>query len=492
MSGLLGPILSLLLCLAAVDGGDTDRWYEIEIAGMPCGYLHEQVERTADRVRTRSEERFVVARDGLRVEVAQTVLFVEDARGAPIRSEILIQTGGADEPVVYEFRGNGVDRITTRHGRTTTESIIFEDDWLTPAEAAAFTAARITAGARTLSYRTVEPADGMREVEIRCELIGKESFEYLGRSIPVGRWRTRTSGSPIELLELRTGEGIVVLSEAELGIGPMRLRLVDRERALRALEQPAPELLGSTVVPVVGMPARSERLLRARYRVTVPGLDDFSMPDSGAQRVTIEPGGVLRVEVDAARGSIAGSQESADPVFLASSGLIDFKDPAVLRFSERALRGVAGDPLTRAATLRRAVARHITRKNFGTAFAGASDAVRSREGDCTEHSVLLAAVLRADGIPARLATGLVHGPIPDSTKTGFAWHMWVQALIDGQWLDLDPTRELDFDAGHLLVATSALERGGGQEELSGILPLLGRLEIEVLEIDGHTPKEVRR
>ena len=489
---LVGSILSLLLCLPGAGDGDTDRWYEIEITGMTCGYLHEQVERTGDRVRTRFEERFVVSRDGLRVEVAQTVLFVEDDRGVPIRAEILAQTGGADGPVVYEFGTDDIRCITTRHGRTTTESIALGNDWLTPAETAAFIAARITAGARELNYRTVEPADGMREVEIRSELIGEDAFDYLGRSIPVSRWRTRTSGSPIELIELRTQDGIVVLSEAELGIGPMRLRLVDRERALRALEQPAPELLGSTVVPVVGMPARSERMLQGSYRVRASGLDGFSMPDSGAQRVIVEPDGVLRVEVDAARGSIASSQESEDPAFLASSGLIDFKDPAVLRFSERSLRGVSEDPLTRAATLRQAVARHMTRKHFGTAFASASDAVRTREGDCTEHAVLLAAALRADGIPARLATGLVHCPIPQSSKTGFAWHMWVQALVGGQWMDLDPTRALDFDAGHLLVSTSALQRGGGQEELSGILPLLGRLEIEVIEIDGRSPKGDRR
>jgi transglutaminase-like putative cysteine protease len=272
----------------------------------------------------------------------------------------------------------------------------------------------------------------------------------------------------------------------------MRLRLVERERALRALEGPAPELLVSLVVSVPGMPSRSDRTRRASYRVRVEALEDFTLPEAGAQRVNRELDGALRVEVDASRGSPATDSEIEDPAYLASSDLIDFKDPEVVRFGERALRGVSADRLERAATLRQAVARHMSRKNFATAFASASDAVRSRQGDCTEHAVLLAAVLRADGIPARVATGLVHASIPGSSQAGFAWHMWVQALVDGSWLDLDPTRALDFDGGHLLVSTSALERGGAQEELSEILPLLGRLEIELLEIDGRTPKQGRR
>jgi hypothetical protein len=63
--------------------------------------------------------------------------------------------------------------------------------------------------------------------------------------------------------------------------------------------------------------------------------------------------------------------------------------------------------------------------------------------------------------------------------------MWTQVLIDGAWIDLDATRPERFDGGHLLVATSALEKGGGERALSEMLPLLGRLEIQVIEIDGR-------
>ena len=105
--------------------------------------------------------------------------------------------------------------------------------------------------------------------------------------------------------------------------------------------------------------------------------------------------------------------------------------------------------------------------------------MRSHEGDCSEHGVLLAAMLRAEGIPSRVASGLVWMDGLDA----FGWHMWTQAFIDGQWIDLDATLRVPFTVGHILVATSALEDGDGQRELLALLGLLGNLEVEVVRVD---------
>lgn len=481
MSLLVLRVLVSLLGAWHLGATEEGRWYEIEIAGRACGYHHEVVERVDGLVRTRTDERFAVTRDGVRVEVGQRVVFEEDADGRPIRAEVTAFSGGTAAPERYRFVPGGVEVVVERHGRTSTRTVeLAGDDWLTPAESAAFVAARLAAGAGEIRYRTVEPADGMRVVEVRSVRLGEERLEHRGRSLPVSRWRTVTSGSPVELIELRAVDGTVVRAEADLGIGPMRMSLVDRDRALAAAEAPAPELLRSTVVPVSGLSGRSERLVRATYRVRARDSADLELPTEGAQTVRRAPDGSWLVEVDATRSSAATPEELADPGLLAASTLLDIDDPAVRRFTERALRGAPEDRLARAARLRLAVDRHMSRRHFGTAFASASDAVRSRSGDCTEQSVLLAAALRCDGIPARVATGLVHTELRGAAEPVFAWHMWVQALVDGRWFDLDPTRPLDFDAGHLLIATSTLDRQGGEAQLAGILPLLGRLRIECL------------
>lgn len=487
----IAALLFLLLPALSVAGEVTpDRWYVIEIAGRPCGYAHQSIERAGELVTSRRVERFRVARNGRSVEVGLSIVFVETERGRPVSAEVESFAGGTPTRFDYRFTSDGLECTTTQQGRSVTRAVELPDvDWLTPAQADAFISARIEAGARSVVHHAVRPADGMEVVRIDLERIGDERHVHRGRSVPVGRWRARTSGSPIEIEELRSTDGTLVLAESDLGIGVMRVVLSDRDTALASLEADAPELLVSTIVPVTGMPGDSERLRRVRYRITFEGIDDFSLPEAGGQRVTMQGDGVCEVEVAADRGSSATGTIEDHAACLASSALIDIEDPEVVRFTERALRGVSSDPRTRASALRRAVGRHVRTRNFGTAFASAGEVVRSREGDCTEHAVLLAAALRVDGLPARVATGLVHCRLDPAGEPGFAWHMWTQALIDGRWIDLDPTRPLDFDAGHLLVSTSALEAGGGEDDLARILPLLGRLEVRAIEIDGRPTGE---
>lgn len=487
MKRLLWPIVllcALPLVSAPAVGADFDRWYELEIAGQPCGFMHESSQLVDGVVKSTHEEQFVVARDGRRVEVYQQTIFEETPRGEPLRARVEMRMGPEPAIMLYEFTPDGLKRTRAQHGRTLTDEVeLSEEPWLTPVEAAEFVRARLQAGADRISYHTIEPTDGMRVIAVQSELIGTDELEVHGRVLEVSRWRTRTSGSPIDLIELRADDGTVVFAEADIGIGAMTLRLVDRARARGALDARAPELLTSTIVPVDGMPARSERLEQARYLVRADMAREFTLPDSGAQRVRVRDDGTFDVEVDVTRGSVSSAAERGDDAYLASSALVDAEDPEILKFTQRALRRASEDPRERAEILRAAVRRHMSRKDFATAFGSASDAVRTRSGDCTEHAVLLAAVLRASDIPSRVATGLVHTRVSGNAGSGFAWHMWTQALIDDRWIDLDPTRPISFDAGHLTVSTASLQEGSGQEELSGMLPLLGRLRIEVIEVD---------
>jgi len=123
-------------------------------------------------------------------------------------------------------------------------------------------------------------------------------------------------------------------------------------------------------------------------------------------------------------------------------------------------------------------------------FATASEVARTREGDCTEHAVLLAAMLRADGIPARVASGLVFVDSFAGRENIFGYHMWTQALVEDEsgqprWLDLDATLppRTPFDASHITLSTSTLEEGGSSNALIALVPLLGRLEIEIVSAE---------
>lgn len=64
---------------------------------------------------------------------------------------------------------------------------------------------------------------------------------------------------------------------------------------------------------------------------------------------------------------------------------------------------------------------------------GAAYAIEKRVGDCTEFAALLAALCRANGIPARLSAGFAFG--------GHRWerHAWTEVWLRGMWIPADPT-----------------------------------------------------
>ena len=115
---------------------------------------------------------------------------------------------------------------------------------------------------------------------------------------------------------------------------------------------------------------------------------------------------------------------------LRPNSFIQSDDPLIVADAKKAA-GDETDPWRVAVALERYVNREVTKKDFTQAFATAAEVAKSREGDCTEHAVFLAALARARGIPARVAIGLVYmrrparrssttcGPKCISTSDGF-------------------------------------------------------------------------
>lgn len=100
----------------------------------------------------------------------------------------------------------------------------------------------------------------------------------------------------------------------------------------------------------------------------------------------------------------------------------------------------------------------------------ALDVLKTKEGDCNEHSMLTAALNRAAGIPTRIAVGVVY------LEGSFYYHAWVE-VWDGQyWVPMDPTFGNNYaDATHIKL----LE--GGLENYVSLLKVIGRMKIEVLD-----------
>lgn len=78
------------------------------------------------------------------------------------------------------------------------------------------------------------------------------------------------------------------------------------------------------------------------------------------------------------------------------------------------------------------------------------DILDNKIGDCTEYTQLLIEMLSAAQIPAREVNGLVY--LGDHEKR-FGGHVWVEVLVDGHWIAVDPTWNLtQVTSTHIPVA----------------------------------------
>jgi transglutaminase-like putative cysteine protease len=133
-----------------------------------------------------------------------------------------------------------------------------------------------------------------------------------------------------------------------------------------------------------------------------------------------------------------------------------------------------------ACKLEQFVHKYITTVSFSEAFATAAEVAAKPMGDCKAHAMLLCALLRARGLPARVAMGLIY--MPD--KRAFAYHMWTEAYIDGRWIPLDATLGRGgIGAEHLKLAQSNLEGASAYSSFLPVMQVAGGLKIEILDAE---------
>lgn len=100
----------------------------------------------------------------------------------------------------------------------------------------------------------------------------------------------------------------------------------------------------------------------------------------------------------------------------------------------------------------------------------ALDVLKTKEGDCNEHSILFTALARALGIPTKIYVGLVN-----LSGDAYWYHAWCAVWL-GRWVPVDPTfNQCPANLYHLKL------KEGEISEQAKVLNVVGKLKIDVLE-----------
>jgi len=477
-------ILLPLLLLAAPASADVkaeEHWYVIKLQGQRAGWMREYVEPAGENnIRTGAEMRFAFGRGAQQAAAEIRYSFVETPAGEPVSMRMTQKLGAVPSTTEFVFKEDGVTMTSENAGQTFTQTMpLPEGEWLTPMQAFGRVARAIEEGEKEITYRMVSPLTGPAPTETTTRFLGEDDVEVFGRTVPAVKAAVSTpmmAGQESITHIDRDGRTL----RAEQPFGAMTMVVVAADKALALSELDPPEMMQSTFVKPAGVPIESPRdATRVRYRLTLP---DGDLPPAfvgGAQTADEEDGAVL-VTVDLRRED----NDPARPEHLASTSMLAASDPVVTQLARRATEGAPDTPADRALALRRFVYDFIDEKSLGVGYASASEVARAGVGDCTEHAVLLAALLRAEGVPSRVVSGLVYTQAFAGAQDVFGYHAWTQAHVDGRWIDLDATLPgRAFDAAHIAVTASAMPDGELANDLVQIAPLLGRLRIETLEIE---------
>ena len=219
-----------------------------------------------------------------------------------------------------------------------------------------------------------------------------------------------------------------------------------------------------------------------RMRLQVEGADLSNADMRGAgQEVS---GNVVEIR-DARSLQAEPSNQDLAP-YLRPEPLIESDDPQILAEATAAIAG-ADDPRTKAERLTRRVNGMLDKKPT-VSLPSAREVLRTKVGDCNEHTALYVAMARAVGIPARIAVGLAY------SRGAFYYHAWPEVYLEeargrglsrasagesrGFWLPVDPTfNQFPADATHVRLLRGGLDR---QAE---ILPLIGHLKISIIGLE---------
>lgn len=430
------------------------------------------------RITTGQDLKIVMSRAGTRIEIAVGSSFVETAEGEPIEAGSSLNMGGVPIETTAVFGEKAIEVTAGQRGRTTTRmEKPIEGDWLPPAAMGRYVEAQLAAGAERIEVRTVDISSGLRPIDVAMDVVGREDVEVYGKVVPAIAWDATVSILPgVTMREYVDERGESIKSTIALMPG-LEITVLQADKALALSELTPAEMMAQTFVVPSRAIERPRELKRAVYRLfskngnALPELPTLSVQ-------SFDPQGRLVVDINRFQPS-----EHPGVQYLEASPILNHKDPAVHKWRET-MKNIDFDSEEGVAEyLRFYVHKNIRMKDLSVGFATASDVARTMQGDCTEHAVLLAAMLRGDGIPARVVSGLVYADQFAGHEGIFGYHMWTQAWVNGRWVDYDATLPggVRFDATHIALSVSDMNDGVMGNDMAALLPVMGNLEIEVVE-----------
>jgi len=483
-----------------------EEWSLLSLDGKRCGYESIITTETetpgGPQYHTVDQQEFVIKRMNTNLKMMDTSRVTEDAEGGVLSfSQVTESTGSRIESIGYR---EGDDLVVSSRGQTARYTVP-RLSALGPEEVRRLGKAVPLQAGQIFSFETFESDHPQGGIAEKGTILGHEIRQVLGVKRSVWKLSSDTSLMPgVTATQWVDDQGNDVESIMTIpGIGPLDQIVADRAECMKQPE--GAEIFAPTLI-------RPQRVLpdphgqtQAIYRLTSRDASlELPLWNEGEQRVLESTPGTAEIEVTAPEinpADVTWRLPHADTPqlhrYLQATSYLEVNSPEIQALARQAV-GKEKNPVAAAHRIEHFVRDYITKKDLDIGFASAQETAKSREGDCTEHAVLCAALGRAVGLPTRCVLGF--GYIPPGVDepaiankvdkdTGiFGFHMWAEAWVGPQrWVAMDAALN-GFDVGHIAILKTALEEINPLADLNmPILQMMENLQIKILKT---TPKTV--
>ena len=276
-----------------------------------------------------------------------------------------------------------------------------------------------------------------------------------------------------------------VMSEVEIpGVGKFRMVRTTKSAALSPGAVAQLTDIGLSQLIRLKQPiAKPYETTSAIYRIDIRDDDDpgSAFSQDLRQEAKSVKGATVELHVIGGAGKPAAKMGKAPgPEFTQSSFFITSADAKVKELARKAASGEK-DPWKKAIRIERWVKNNMT-PTSDEALATADHVAKTLRGDCTEYAMLTAAMCRAEGVPSRTAVGLIYADVKG--QPAFAFHMWTEVWISGEWRSLDATLgQGRIGATHLKICDQSWHEARDMTPLFPVVRVLGKIRIEVVSVE---------
>jgi hypothetical protein len=454
----------------------------LTIQGLQAGTIRNSLRHcqtpTGLRLLREDDMRFAFIRQASRMEHFSRLRILADENGTPLRLKKdlgqvgqpvqTIQAGRVGQEMVT-IRGPEIHRVVFEAGARIEELFIQS------------LVARDTFAEGSTRVLRIYSSRSAGYVDVRFKRATRSTIDQAGLKL------LRTSSEdPGTTGTLDVNEhGLVTRDRSEQGELRFTARLLATAPAERMPEH-LPDISSFLKIETIGSISDPDQLLNATF--SIKALPKHIVPaqlEGPGQQAELAPDGALTIRSRSQwpPATIPFPIPKIPPAltrWLAPTGLVQSKHPAIARLAHEQTAG-AKNAWQAAVRLRNWVAKEIE-ADWGLSAASASEVLSKRKGDCSENAVLLVALARSAGIPARAVVGLAF------SDGAFGGHMWTEVWV-GAWQPIDsalgPER---VSAARIRLSVDPLELGAEDARATALMAVTtAGVRIQVVETAPQEP-----